>query len=156
VCVQLSRRARWSSSPTPRPWRTVSRSLSTSSPGYRRQQLHRHCHRGGADPICVDHVFIGYGSDHAGYGSDHPSNGSNHADNLSTTSPLQRKDDRQHRPNRSYRPGRRQALTNPDFGRFNSKSIYRASTSSPQQIYPTNSGSPSNMTKYRSSGHRYS
>jgi hypothetical protein len=33
---------------------------------------------------------------------------------------------------------------NPDFSRFNSKSIYRAGTSSPQQIYPTSLGSPSN------------
>jgi hypothetical protein len=37
---------------------------------------------------CVDHVFIGYGSDHAGYSSDHLRNGSDHADNSSTTFPL--------------------------------------------------------------------
>jgi hypothetical protein len=36
------------------------------------------------------------------------------------------------------------------------KSIYRAGTSSPQQIYSTSSGSPSNTARYRSSGHRYS
>jgi hypothetical protein len=47
-------------------------------------------------------------------------------------------------------------LQNPDFGRFDPKLIYRAGTSSPQQIYPTSSGSPSNTTRYRSSGHCYS
>jgi hypothetical protein len=36
------------------------------------------------------------------------------------------------------------ALANPDFGRFDSKSIYRAGTSSPQQIFPVSSGSLSN------------
>jgi hypothetical protein len=55
-------------------------------------------HGGGANPICVDHVFIGYGSNHAGYGFDHSSNGFDHADNSSTTSLLQRKGDRQLRP----------------------------------------------------------
>jgi hypothetical protein len=39
---------------------------------HRCQQLHRHYHGGSADSICVDHIFIGYGSDHAGYGSNHP------------------------------------------------------------------------------------
>jgi hypothetical protein len=34
----------------------------------------------------MDHVFIGYGSDH-------PSDSSDHTDNSSTTSSLQRKDD---------------------------------------------------------------
>jgi hypothetical protein len=52
---------------------------------HRCQQLHRHCHGGDADPICVDHVFIGYGSDHTGYGFDHPSNNSNHGGTAPTT-----------------------------------------------------------------------
>jgi hypothetical protein len=95
--------------------------------------------------ICVNHIFIGYSSDHTVYGSDHPSNGSDHADNSSTTPSLQRKDDRQHRPNRGYRPGRPQAFSNPDLSRFHSKSIYRAGTASPQQIYPTSLDSSSNM-----------
>jgi hypothetical protein len=51
--------------------------------------------RGGADSIYVDHVFIGYGSNHAGYGFNHSSNGSDHVDNSSTTSLLQKEDDRQ-------------------------------------------------------------
>jgi hypothetical protein len=42
----------------------------------------------GTDPICIDHVFIGHGSDHTDCSSDHPGNGSDHADNSSTTSPL--------------------------------------------------------------------
>jgi hypothetical protein len=123
---------------------------------HRRQQLHRHYHGGGADLICIDHVFIGYGSNQAGYDSDHPSNGSDHADNSSTTSPLQRKGDRQHQPNQSYRPSRPQALANSDFGRFDPKSIYQEGTSPPQQIFPTSLSPPSNTARYRSSGHRYS
>jgi hypothetical protein len=58
-----------------------------------------------------------------------PGNGSDHAANSSTTSPLQRKGDRQHRPDRSYRPSQPQALANPDFGGFDPKSIYQAGTS---------------------------
>ena len=52
---------------------------------HRPQQLRRHDHGGGADPICVDHFFIniGYGFDHAHYGSDHSSDVSNHTDNVS-------------------------------------------------------------------------
>jgi len=59
------------------------------------QQLHRHDHGGGVDPICANHFFIDVGRDsnHAGYDS---SNVFDHTDNASSASLLQREADRQH------------------------------------------------------------
>ena len=85
MCVQLPKRARWSSSQLRGRggWTCVHRRLDHLD--HRPQQLRPHDHGGGVDPICVDHFFIniGYGFDHAGYGSDHSSNVCDHADNAS-------------------------------------------------------------------------
>ena len=67
------------------------------------QQLHRHDHGGGVDPICANHFFIdvGGGFNHAGYDSNYSSNVSDHADNASPASLLQREADRRHRSARA-------------------------------------------------------